>query len=326
MTKRQPAAQPAIAVSPYLSLRQAVRPLIFAHALLAREQERAGQLAGECARLSQLTRDLLEAAALVHLLAPGTDEETSDSADDSRRSQLIGAYAKAGLMWAEVTGSALALADTLLDNDNWNDVYRLADFLDATGEQPAAQDLRTRADATAKRANEILLAKIHPAMTETEIAESIEAMRESKGKAAVSFYIRPLQFAILSAAPSSWRRRSFDAAFKGSFGLRWYVKVGDCLTKGASIGELSHYRDSRWNKFQLPLQFSAVITGLLVSDDSRVDTPTALASVIEIPDDIAQLLVTQDKREISDRLEVLALIFHQNQAENMRVGRMAPDG
>ena len=59
----------AVAASPYLSLRQAVRPAILAHWLLAGDRERAGKLAAECEDLLFLTRELLKAAGRVHILA-----------------------------------------------------------------------------------------------------------------------------------------------------------------------------------------------------------------------------------------------------------------
>jgi hypothetical protein len=58
------------ATSPYLSLRQAVRPAIFAHQLLAGDAERAGELAAECEELLLLTRELLKAAGQARVLAP----------------------------------------------------------------------------------------------------------------------------------------------------------------------------------------------------------------------------------------------------------------
>jgi hypothetical protein len=72
MTEQPLPANAALAVSPSLSLRQAARPLIFAHALLKSEQALAKQLADECNELSRLTTEVLEAAALAHLVA--TDE------------------------------------------------------------------------------------------------------------------------------------------------------------------------------------------------------------------------------------------------------------
>ena len=64
MTTRERIVEPAMdpSPSPYLSLRQAVRPAIFAHFLLAGDQERARQLAAECEDLLFLTRELLKAA------------------------------------------------------------------------------------------------------------------------------------------------------------------------------------------------------------------------------------------------------------------------
>lgn len=323
MSKQPPAAQPVIAVSPYLSLRQAVRPLIFAYALLAREQERAGELFEECRSLIQLTQELLEAAALVHLLAPAKDEKVGGSLGDSRRSQLVAAYAKAGLMWAEVTGRALALGDALLDSNKWHDVYRLADFLDAAGEQPAAQDLRNRAQTAAKRANEGRLGQIHPTMTEPEIAAAIEVMRESKDETAVSFYINALESAILSAPSPSWQRRTFDCLYQGKFKFKWLVKAGDRVENGAAICMYNQWVSDRWDGYRpgydLNIEFPAIIAELLVAEDSSVklspDAPKPLASVIEIPKDIASVLEAAQRGKIFDRVGVLDRIFRQIQTE-----------
>lgn len=319
MNEQQPAAQPVIAVSPYLSLRQAVRPLIFAHALLAREQERAGQLAEECRRLVHLTRELLEAAALVHLLAPGRNE-ADDNPSDSQHSELVAAYSKAGLMWAEVTGSTLALADTLLDNGKWEDVYRLAGFLAAAGEQSAAQDLCSRADAAAKRANEARLAQIIPTMRVPEIAAAIEAMRECKDKAAASRYIHILESAILGAAPQSWQHKSFDCEYSGTLRFKWRAKVGDGLTKGRLACTYESYSPGVpwYSGFELKMPFSAIITELLVADGIAVKGPTALASVIEVPHDIAQVLEATANGGVFQRLEAYDYVFRRIQAENAR--------
>ncbi len=56
------------AASPYLALRQAVRPAILAHRLLAGDQERAGKLAAECEDLLFLTGELLKAAGRARIL------------------------------------------------------------------------------------------------------------------------------------------------------------------------------------------------------------------------------------------------------------------
>jgi hypothetical protein len=138
--------------SPYLSLRRAVRPAIFAHFLLAEDQERAGRLAAECEDLLFLTRELLKAAGLAGILGadpadadpgaadPGPERLDEDGGD--RQAQLLGAYAEAGLLWAKVVGSTMALARGLLDRRDWDGVRRLAGFLADAGEDGSAAELR----------------------------------------------------------------------------------------------------------------------------------------------------------------------------------------
>ena len=127
----------------------------------------------------------------MHLLAPDKAERTD--AQSSRRSQFIDAYAKAGMTGAEVTGTAIALADALLDADRPDDARRLAAFLEAADEPAIAQDLRARAEATVGRfLFEIRLGRIHARMTEPEIADAIGALRESRDKTAASFYMHKL--------------------------------------------------------------------------------------------------------------------------------------
>jgi hypothetical protein len=150
----EPAMAPSPASSPYLSLRQAVRPAIFAHFLLAGDQERARQLAAECEDLLFLTRELLKAAGLADILgarSPGTDPGADPGADrgsappeddgGDRQAQLLGAYAEAGLLWAKVVGSTMALAQALLGRGDRDGVRRLAGFLADAGEDGPAAEL-----------------------------------------------------------------------------------------------------------------------------------------------------------------------------------------
>src|SRR5947209_12444299 len=139
------------AASPYLALRQAVRPAILAHRLLAGDQERAGKLAAECEDLLFLTGELLKAAGRARILAAASAaaSEVSAAASEAsaaapeveavpgvpgqsaggRQAQLLDAYADAGLLWAKVVGSSLALADALIERGDWDDVRALAGFL-----------------------------------------------------------------------------------------------------------------------------------------------------------------------------------------------------
>jgi hypothetical protein len=326
MTKQSPAAQQAITVSPYLSLRQAVRPLIFAHALLTREQERAGELAEECRRLRQLTQELLEAAALVHLLSPEKGVEVVGREGDKRSRMVVEAYAKAGLMWAEVIGSAIGLADALIDNGRWKDVHRLADFLDAAAEPTAAKDLRTRAAAAAKRANASRLAHIHPTMTGPEIASAIRALQDSMDEETVSFYIRDVASAICGIAiggiaPTSWYRDFSPIFYEGHHAiLTWKVKPGDWVQEGQVVAiektELSS--GSYYDPADLQIDLSGKINKLIIPNGKRVASSTAVASII-CPPGWMMDEIEKDSPSIENvhpRLDMLARAFEQIQARN----------
>jgi hypothetical protein len=132
------------AASPYLALRQAVRPAILACRLLAGDQERAGKLAAECEDLLFLTGELLKAAGRARLLGPVPGTAPTGPNDDGgeRQAQLADAYADAGLLWAKVVGSCLALAGALIERGDWDDVRALASFLASSGEETAAAELR----------------------------------------------------------------------------------------------------------------------------------------------------------------------------------------
>ncbi len=166
MTEREQAI-----ASPYLSLRQAVRPAILAHSLLAGDQERAGKLAAECEDLLFLTRELLKAAGRSRLLAaePGQD--------GGRPAEFLDAYAEAGLLWAKVVGSSMALAGALIDRGEWEDVGRLASFLAGAGEDSAAADLRIRLGRAAWEAHRGQLEGISSTMPPAAIRTAIGALR-----------------------------------------------------------------------------------------------------------------------------------------------------
>jgi hypothetical protein len=171
--------------SPYLSLRRAVRPAIFAHFLLAEDQERAGRLAAECEDLLFLTRELLKAAGLAGILGadpsgagplqadPGSEQP--DGGD--RQAQLLGAYADAGLLWAKVVGSTMALARALLDRQDWDGARRLAGFLADAGEDGAAAELRIQLGKTVWGSYRGQLEDISSRMPPAAIRTAITALR-----------------------------------------------------------------------------------------------------------------------------------------------------
>jgi len=169
------------ATSPYLSLRQAVRPAIFAHQLLAGDAERAGKLAAECEELLLLTRELLKAAGRARILAPEPGPEPGPEPADEhgadRHARFLDAYADAGMAWAKVVGSSMALGRALLAAGATEDARRLAGFLAAAGEESAAADLQAELAQAVLAAHQEQLRGISNKMPPEEIEKSIKALR-----------------------------------------------------------------------------------------------------------------------------------------------------
>jgi hypothetical protein len=177
MTTQERTLEPAMAPSVYLSLRKAVRPAIYAHFLLAEDQERAGHLAAECEDLLFLTRELLKAVGLAGILGAepgpgGLDEDGSD-----RQAQLLGAYAEAGLLWAKVVGSTMALARALLERGDRDAVRRLAGFLTEAGEDGAATELKIGLGKAIWATHRESLQDITNTMPPAAIETAIDALR-----------------------------------------------------------------------------------------------------------------------------------------------------
>lgn len=192
-----PTEAPATALSPYLSLRQAVRPAIVTYTVLASEQERAGALADEARQLLEATRELLEAVGLVHLLSPDPGAEIPGNDGGDRQARLLAAYADAGVLWAKVVGHSIALADGLLGQARWHDVLRLADFLDNAGETAVAESLRGQANDAIRGEYYARINCIHDKMSREETAAAIDTLRSlpkefPDRKLEIALRLRPL--------------------------------------------------------------------------------------------------------------------------------------
>jgi hypothetical protein len=200
-----PAQAPATALSPYLSLRQAVRPAIVTYTVLANEQERAGALADEASQLLETTRELLEAVGLVHLLSPEPGAEIPGKDRGDRQARLLAAYADAGVLWAKVVGHSIALADGLLGQARWHDVLRLADFLDNAGETVVAESLRDRANDAIRGEYYARIGCIHDKMSKEETAAAIDTLRSlpkefPERKLEIALRLRPLGVSVKNVA------------------------------------------------------------------------------------------------------------------------------
>jgi hypothetical protein len=179
MTTQERTVEPAMAPSVYLSLRNAVRPAIYAHFLLAEDQERAGQLAAECEDLLFLSRELLKAVGLAGILGAdaGGASAAADEDGGDRQAQLLGAYAEAGLLWAKVVGSTMALARALLDQGDRDAVRRLAGFLAEAGEDGAATELKIGLGKAVWATHRESLQDITNTMPPAAIGTAIDALR-----------------------------------------------------------------------------------------------------------------------------------------------------
>jgi hypothetical protein len=192
-----PAQAPATALSPYLSLREAVRPAIVTYTVLASEQERAGALADEAGQLLEATRELLKAVGLVHLLSPDPGAEIPGNDRGDRQARLLTAYADAGVLWAKVVGHSIALADGLLGQARWHDVLRLADFLDNAGETVVGESLRERANDAIRGEYYARISSIHDKMSIQETEAAIATLRSlpkefPERKLQIALHLRPL--------------------------------------------------------------------------------------------------------------------------------------
>lgn len=303
MTEQPLPARAALAVSPSLSLRQVVRPLIFAHSLLASEQPLAGQLAAECERLSRLTTEALEASAQVHLLAP--DKVGPGAGDDGqgRRAELITAYTKAATTWAKLVGTAIALGTVLLDSERVHDARRLADFLEAAGEPTAAKDLRAMAKTVRRKALEHRLTQIHSAMLEAEIISAIDALRESGDAEIVAFYISQVAESMANILPE----QTYISEEVGTKINHWYIRAGD-LVKAYEERVLFNYQRPRSNTrtsisfdnltYKKYFNVTGRVSRILADKGTQFDRQTALLAITPLPQQIGNILITQRKTNL----------------------------
>jgi hypothetical protein len=294
---------------------------MFAHALLAREKERAGDLAAECETLVQLTRELLEAAGLVHLLGAGGGAVPAADADELRQSRLTEAYAKAGLMWAQIAGSAMALGRTLIDAGSWDDAHHLAGFLEESGEKYAAEDLRARVINGRLRHLESRLARIHPAMTEPEIASAIEVLRESRKEDTVSIHIRVLALSILRIHPSKdFMQMNIHVGYCTST-IEWLASEGEYLPPGQRLATLYATSSPQAGRYDsIPFSDSgSILVKRLVSDGAEIATSAPVARLIKAPREINAIIEgPANDQKVFVQLETLAHIFGRIQIEHGR--------
>lgn len=232
--------------SPYVSLREAVRPAIFAYSILASERDRAEALAVECDNLLQLTRELLKKVALTHLLTPEFGEQAPTDADGAgdRQAELLDAYADAGLLWAKVVGSCMGIASVLLEQEEWAKVNHLGEVLAAVGETASATELSRRVlSGPQERASRIII-NVHSAMSAEEIREALYVLR--KWSRLSSLQGEPLGLALTNICRSAVKLFP-SAAQKNVPNIKHLAKEG-CQDK--DVGTYLPYISNEFSKLQ----------------------------------------------------------------------------
>jgi hypothetical protein len=190
MSKKQSATQADTTGSPYLSFREALRPAIFAHRLLLQEgtqaaararlgKEGAGMLAQTASDILALTRDLLSKAGLGYTVSP--DSRTKALAGDGLGYQgsITQAFADAAMMWSQIVGNCLLLAEELVSQGRLDEVRSLAVALADCGETGTAEELGRRLGRTIRQKYEDSLESIHGSMTPEEIDTALATLTEA---------------------------------------------------------------------------------------------------------------------------------------------------
>lgn len=176
MSKQEKDAELDSALSPYLSVRQALRPAIVAHSVLLREKSRAGALADQANQILTATRELLSKVGLDYITVSEPGVMESATIGLGREVSLLDAFSDAAMLWAKVVASCLFLADAFLEQGQWDQVRTLAAVLADAGEREVAKDLRVRLARGPEERCRKRISAIHVNMNPQEIEDAIEAI------------------------------------------------------------------------------------------------------------------------------------------------------
>jgi len=222
------------APSPYVSLREAVRPAIFAYSILASERERGGALVEECDEVLQLTRELLRKSALAHLLTPEPGPQMPAGADGTgdRQARLLDAYADVGMLWAQVIGNCMAIAGVLLERGEWAKLNHLAGTLTEVGETASGSELSRLVLAGPEERARRIIGKVHGAMSLEEIHAALDALRTLPRQSPIRDEALESAFTIIC--------RSVDSAFP-SASAKDISNVKHIVKNGCTKDNVYHY-------------------------------------------------------------------------------------
>jgi len=212
-------------VTPYISLREAIRPAIAAYRDLADDEERAARLVARC-------EELLELLNAPQLPEGGPVRDPLD----------------VGTLWAEVIASSTVLATAFVRQGNLDEVRRLGDFFADAGEKAVAADLRARVGEAVMERFGPQLRRVTSTMPPGEIKATITALQailrdvpeESPGRnAKVNAFLLPLA----ASMRALMKETSYDSRVEhiASGGVAKYHDIVEI-----SLGELASEFEETW--------------------------------------------------------------------------------
>jgi hypothetical protein len=212
-------------MTPYMSLRQSIRPAITAYQDLADDEERAARLLTACEAL------------LVLLKAPELPAR-----------EPVGDPLDAVTLWAEVIAASTTLATALVRQGNFDQVRRLADFFADAGERAVAANVRAQVGEAVMERCGPQLRRVTNSMPPGEIKAAIAALRtilrdvpeEAPGRnAKVNAFLPP----IAASMRALMKEVSYDSRVEhiASGGVAKYHDIVEI-----SVGELASEFEETW--------------------------------------------------------------------------------
>lgn len=269
--------QQNIVLPPNLTLRQAVRPAIFAYGILSQQQSRGDALVNEANYLLGLTEDLLSKMGFVHLLAGEADVAGVTEGPGSQADRLAAAYANAGLSWAAVIASLMKLGEDLVSQGCESEVRRLANCLEACGETALAKELNDNRRETDHRKREEAYRGFmkrleaigryeanYSGMSRAEIQPALETVSSALAEfpdgvtEVIDHYLAPLIFSTRAIVEGLLQRRGTTENADSKQYTQLSAEINAILSGCTSVAYRSHYDSRKVDARHVPLLLSRI--------------------------------------------------------------------
>jgi len=121
---------------------------------------------------------------------------------------LLDAYADAGMLWAEVVGTCMAIANVLLQQGEWMKVRHLSEILSDIGETAPAKELSRRVKDGPTEFTMRRISGFHATMSAAEVSDAMKMLIElphdfPRRNAVIGTALSPVCISIKNLFPSS---------------------------------------------------------------------------------------------------------------------------